>query len=89
MTRQIALGAVVAFAVTVLALSVWEPKAVVVAPTPPPVVQPAPAELAPGMVKPFRPATLKPETMSRSIRNPVVMLQPAVAMPADAGSPAP
>lgn len=83
MTRQIALGAVIAFAVTVLALSVWEPKPPVaqVAPTPPPV---APAEV-PGLQRPFRPATLRPDSVNRLVRLPVMLQAGAI----DAGAPAP
>ena len=87
MTRQIALGAVIAFAVTVLALSVWEPKPPL-AVAPPPA---APAEVAPGpapaprmlLAKPFRPEMMRPQDITRSVRTPVLL--PAV----DAGAPAP
>jgi hypothetical protein len=96
MTRQVALGAVVAFFVTVIALSVWEPKGVL-APTPAPATA-APArvgETAPApppgpanvMVRDpaaFRPAMLRPEGISRAIRAPVVIAQPLVQ---DAGTP--
>ncbi len=92
MTRQVALGAVVAFFVTVIALSVWEPKAVI-SPTPAPAPAPAvPATPANMMVKDpaaFRPAMLRPEGISRAIRAPVVIAQPMVAPIAatDAGTP--
>ena len=78
MTRQIALGAVIAFAVTVLALSVWEPRAVVTAPPAPVVVpvQPPPADFQ----KPFRPAMLRDESINRMvIRQPVMMVEMADA----------
>ena len=78
MTRQIALGAIIAFGLTVLALSVWEPKPVI-APAPPPPVAAAVAHPE----KPFRPATLTPELTNRMIlRPPTVMMQVV-----DAGAP--
>jgi hypothetical protein len=60
MTRQVAIGAVIAFAATVLLFSVWSPSAPVVAPAPV-VVQPAPPAAALErpvqllQVKPLRP----------------------------------
>jgi hypothetical protein len=81
MTRQIALGAIIAFGVTVLALSVWEPKPVI-APTPPPT---APAVEAPKFQKPFRPLSLRPDAVNQMIRPQMVL--PAQAV--DAGAPGP
>ena len=51
MTRQVALGAVIAFAVTVLGLSVWTPSAPVVSPPAPAAVQEAPVSAKPVLVK--------------------------------------
>ena len=83
MTRQIALGAVIAFAVTVLALSVWEPKApVAVAPPPPVAAIPA----VPMLEKPIKSATLRPDGVGRAMR--AMALQP-MTLPVDAGAPAP
>jgi hypothetical protein len=84
MTRQIALGAVVAFSLTVLGLSLWEPKPVV-APSPVPVaeVPQAPAAV-PGVVKTFRPATL-----TQNYRMPIavgVPAAPAAVGAVDAGA---
>ncbi|MBL8910354.1 MAG: hypothetical protein JNM17_06590 [Archangium sp.] len=91
MMRQVALGAVVAFALTVLALSVFTPSA---EPTPPvvttnPTPAPNPGAATPGMrmAVPVRPMILKP---SNAIRP--EMLQPrqlqAIEAPAiDAGVP--
>jgi hypothetical protein len=85
MTRQIALGAVIAFAVTVLVLSVWEPKPPVAAVPPPPApAEPAPAP-APGMEKPFHPATLRPEGIARMVKRPSMLMLQMI----DAGTPAP
>lgn len=83
MTRQIALGAVIAFAVTVLALSVWEPKPQAPAPAPRTAVPTAhfPVQIA----KPLRPTMLKPDGLTRFIRSPVVVMQQAV----DGGASAP
>lgn len=86
MTRQIALGAVIAFGVTVLALSVWEPK-------PPPAVAPAqtlvpavaPVVVAPRYLKPFRPATLRPESINRIALQPMIQQWQVI----DAGAPVP
>lgn len=50
MTRQIALGAIIAFSVTVLALSFWEPKNPPTEPPPAPAVPLAPAPVAPNGV---------------------------------------
>jgi hypothetical protein len=87
MTRQVALGAVVAFFVTVIALSVWEPKAVI-SPTPAPAVPPTPANMLVKDPAAFRPATLRPEGISRAIRAPVVIAQPlAPVAVVDAGTP--
>lgn len=72
MTRQIALGAVIAFTVTVLVLSVWEPKPPVAAPAPAPAAV-APAPVAPAFVRPPRPATLRPEAINRVIRQPMML----------------
>ena len=83
MTRQIALGAVIAFAVTVLALSVWEPKAPVAAVAPPPVAAVPPM---PVMAKPVKSATLRPDGIGRSMRS--LALQPLMQA-VDAGAPAP
>lgn len=78
MTRQIALGAVIAFAVTVLALSVWEPK------NPPPPA-PAAAVVDPAMPRQnLRPAVLRPEMIGRTVR-----LSPPVLQLVDAGAPLP
>ncbi len=82
MTRQIALGAVIAFVVTVLALSIWEPKAPVAEGLPAPVAA-APAAV-PAMVKPIKTATLRPDGVGRAMRN--MALQP-VMLPVDAGTP--
>ena len=87
MTRQIALGAVIAFAVTVLALSVWEPRAIVaVAPVPVAIPAPVPAPLLPtlSIQKPLRPMMLRPETINRSVRHPVMMMEIV-----DGGAPTP
>lgn len=84
MTRQIALGAVIAFGVTVLALSVWEPKPpAAVAPAPTFVPAVAPVVVAPQYEKPFRPATMRPESINRMAR------QPGMLQVIDAGAPAP
>jgi hypothetical protein len=92
MTRQVALGAVVAFFATVIALSVWEPKAVM----DPAVIDPAPAPAAPAAApsvavakdpRAFKPVMLKPQGISRAIRVPVVVAQPLVTSAADAGTP--
>ena len=86
MMRQVALGAVVAFFATVIALSVWEPKPVI-EPAPPsaaPEAAPAPAFTSP---QAFKPQMLKPEGMRHFVRAPVEIARP-VAMPAvDAGTP--
>ena len=80
MTRQIALGAVIAFTVTVLVLSVWEPKPPVAAVPPPPPVTAQIAPLPPALAtpseveQPFHPATLKPEGIARMIRRPPPLL---------------
>ena len=76
MTRQIALGAIIAFGVTVLALSVWEPK---------PLLAPAPPPPAPALQKasPFKPASLRPEAIGRIVRQPLIV----PAQLADAGAP--
>ena len=80
MTRQVALGAVVAFFATVIALSVWEPKAVVAPPAA--VAAPAPVPVAmPPAPKSFKPEMLRPEGMVRHIRAPIVVAQPVVAQP--------
>ena len=94
MTRQIALGAVIAFTVTVLVLSVWEPKPPVAAvpePAPPIAITPLPLPPAVGtpaglvLEQPIRPAMLKPENIARMVRRPPgSMLQEL-----DAGVPAP
>ncbi len=82
MTRQIALGAVIAFAGTVLALSVWEPKAPV-AVTPPATAIPA----MPLMEKPARSVTLlRADGVGRAMRN--LALQPVIQV-VDAGAPGP
>jgi hypothetical protein len=86
MTRQVALGAVVAFALTVLALSVCQPTAnaplPVAAPTPPP----APANGTPvvGTVAPVRPLMMRPNAVIRP-----ELVQPRMLVPvaADAGAP--
>lgn len=81
MTRQIALGAVIAFAVTVLALSVWEPKAPTpVAPAPPtPAAQaPAAAVISPVITKRVQ---LMPDLIARPINK-----RPPLAAPLDAGA---
>ena len=76
MTRQIALGAVIAFGVTVLVLSVWEPKAPTpVAPAATLVPAVAPVVIAPQYEKPFRPATLRPESINSMVRRPQIQLQ--------------
>ncbi len=54
MTRQVALGAVVAFAVTVLVLSVWTPSG----PPPPTPEQLAPQPVPPRAVVPMTPALM-------------------------------
>jgi|GEM_PF-6976223 hypothetical protein len=54
MTRQVALGAVVAFAVTVLVLSVWTPSG----PPPPTPEQLAPPPVPPRAVVPMTPALM-------------------------------
>jgi hypothetical protein len=82
MTRQIALGAVIAFAVTVLVLSVWEPKPPVAAVPPPP--PPAAPAAVPAFAKPFKPATLHPNPISRMVRQPAMLVQVV-----DAGAPTP
>lgn len=85
MTRQIALGAVIAFAVTVLALSVWEPKAPApAAPAPPPPAAaqaPAPAVVSPVITKRVQ---LMPDLIARPINK-----RPPLATPLDAGAPTP
>ncbi len=82
MTRQIALGAVIAFAVTVLALSVWEPKAPPAAPPPPPTAQ----AIDPGAFRQnIRPAALRAEALGRTIKKVPVDL----AIQVDAGAPQP
>ena len=75
MTRQIALGAVLAFSVTVIALSLWEPK---------PVVDPPAATPAPAMMKLARPMSLK-QDLIQTIRSPAVFAQPVGLSAADAG----
>ncbi len=83
MTRQIALGAVIAFAGTVLALSVWEPKAPVAVAAPPAAAIPA----MPLMEKPTRSVTLlRADGVGRAMRN--FALQP-VMQGVDAGAPGP
>ena len=77
MTRQIALGAIIAFGVTVLALSVWEPRPVIAPPPPPPPVMQKAA--------PFKAASLRPEAIGRIVRQPLIV--PAQLI--DAGAPAP
>jgi len=64
MTRQVALGAIIAFSITVLALSLWQPSSEVT-PTPPP---PAPA--------PVQPAVAPPTMAPRAER---LLLRPAAA----------
>ncbi|MFO0600362.1 MAG: hypothetical protein U0228_33945 [Myxococcaceae bacterium] len=67
MTRQVALGAVVAFIVTVIALSVCQPRAeqAVVAP-----VAPAAAQQA---LNPGQPGTIRPELNDVVIARPLIM----------------
>ena len=91
MTRQIALGAVIAFAVTVLVLSVWEPKPPVAAvPVQAPTVAIAPLPLPPavgtsGLDQRLRPALIKPEGIARMVRSPPELMLQVI----DAGMPAP
>ena len=83
MTRQIALGAVIAFAVTVLVLSVWEPKGPAPAAPPPP----PPAQAVDPMMfrQNLKPAMLRPEAIGRTVRQ----APPVVMLGADAGAPLP
>ena len=87
MTRQIALGAVIAFAVTVLVLSVWEPKA----PAPAAPVAPPPAAAPARAIDPMtfrqnlKPAALRPEALGRTIKQ----APAALLMGDDAGAPLP
>ncbi len=90
MTRQIALGAVIAFAVTVLVLSVWEPKAP--APAAPVAPPPAAAAVAPArgldpmtFRQNLKPAAMRPEALGRTIRQ----APAALLMGDDAGAPLP
>ncbi|HEY1087358.1 MAG TPA: hypothetical protein VGE37_06675 [Archangium sp.] len=86
MTRQVALGAIIAFTLTVLALSVWEPKPEAPAPTAPAA---APAPVAPGemMVKPMllKPASLRPDLPSRALMR-RGLLSPRMPVAVDAGT---
>lgn len=89
MTRQVALGAVVAFFATVIALSVWEPKNVIApAPAPAPASAPAPAP-PPTFANPkaFKPAMFRPEGIRHTIRAPVQIAQPMLVPSVDAGTP--
>ena len=84
MTRQIALGAVIAFAVTVLVLSVWEPKA----PAPAAPVAPPPSAAPARPIDPMtfrqnlKPAALRPEAFGRTIKQ----VPAALLMGDDAGA---
>lgn len=86
MTRQVALGAIVAFSITVLALSLWQPSNDVT-PTPPPAPVAAPAQ--PDAV----PATLPPRAERMLLRpaaaaRPEFLQRQAVpVMAVDAGTP--
>lgn len=80
MTRQIALGAIVAFALTVLAFSVWTPKPDAAPATPPPEARPAKVKTrAPDEVHERAPVQLD----QRSLRVPAAVLRMA---PQDAGA---
>lgn len=90
MMRQVALGAVVAFALTVVVLSVCQPKADEAPPpapvaTPAPAVTPAPSNGAPvvGTALPVKPLMMRPTNAIRP-----ELLQPIAAPPppADAGA---
>ncbi|MFZ5443511.1 MAG: hypothetical protein ACOZQL_26125 [Myxococcota bacterium] len=59
MTRQVAIGAVIAFAATVLLFSVWTPSPAPL-PAPPPPPAPAPAVLVPNKEVRLRPMEIKP-----------------------------
>ena len=85
MTRQIALGAVIAFGITVLVLSVWEPRPPApVVPAATLVPAAAPIVVAPLHEKPLRPLSLRPESINTMVRRPQIPLQVI-----DAGVPAP
>jgi hypothetical protein len=73
MTRQVALGAIIAFTLTVLALSVWEPKAE--PPTPPVPVQATPGEV---MVQPMM---VKPATLRADVPHRRLLLRPGLVSP--------
>jgi hypothetical protein len=92
MTRQVALGAIVAFALTVLVLSVCQPTANAPppsTPTPPAVAQPEPPNGAPvvGTVAPVKPLMMRPAAVARPelIQPRALRNEPVVAV--DAGSP--
>jgi len=73
MTRQVALGAIIAFTLTVLALSVWEPKTE----TPP---APTPVQAAPGEVL-VQPMMVKPATLRADVPHRQLRLRPGLVSP--------
>jgi hypothetical protein len=85
MTRQVALGAIVAFSITVLALSLWQPSSDVTAT--PPAVAPVPVQPVPP------PATMAPR-VDRMMLRPAAAARPQFlqrqalpVMALDAGTP--
>lgn len=89
MTRQVAIAAIIAFAVTVLVISIWEPKAEVL----PPPATPAPAAPAPARGIAFKPglALDRAERFGTALRAPHldarVELRAANLPGVDAGTP--
>ncbi|HEY0880497.1 MAG TPA: hypothetical protein VGD87_03145 [Archangium sp.] len=75
MTRQVALGAIIAFTLTVLALSVWEPKSET-----PPAPTPTPVPAAPGEVL-VQPMMVKPATLRADVPHRQLLLRPGLVSP--------
>lgn len=89
MTRQVAIAAIIAFAVTVLVISIWEPKA---EPTPPALVAPVAAPTPPKSIV-FKPGlTLdREQRFGTAVRSPRMdarlEARAASLLGADAGAP--
>ncbi len=77
MTRQVALGAVIAFAVTVLVLSVWTPSCGPAAPPPPAPPQTLASEPNPKMLqlKQMKPSLMRQDAFVRAVRGPMPTTQ--------------
>lgn len=87
--RQVAIGAVVAFALTVIALSVWRPTTGSVTPAPAPQQTPVPAPVATPVptarMAPARGDLQKVDVAQFRMRPNVKMIRPMLPPVADAG----